>query len=149
MSDFGEVGYYSTDDRPDDQQLCVITPNGRRTPRFAELVRRHVDLVHSATLRMVCDAHLAEDVTQAVFIALAQNALSLTARPVFVRWLHRTAQNLAAKTVRTDVRRRHPRTGGRTMNELLATEPGLSRRSETAADAWNTSRRISTRRWGN
>jgi RNA polymerase sigma factor (sigma-70 family) len=87
---------------------------------FAELVHRHVDFVHSAALRMVRDAHLAEDVTQDVFIALAQNALKLTARPVLSGWLHRTAQNLAANAVRSDLRRRVREQKAATMNELVS-----------------------------
>jgi RNA polymerase sigma factor (sigma-70 family) len=87
---------------------------------FAELVRRHLDLVHSAARRMVGDAHLAEDVTQATFLALAKNAAQLTARPVLTGWLHRTAQNIAAQTVRTDVRRRAREQEAAAMNELLA-----------------------------
>ena len=75
-------------------------------PIGVELVRRHVDFVYSAALRMVCDAHLAEDVTQSVFVAFAQNARQLTHHPVLSGWLHRTAQNLAANTVRSEVRRR-------------------------------------------
>jgi RNA polymerase sigma factor (sigma-70 family) len=86
-------------------------------------VRRHVDFVYSAALRMVCDSHLAQDVTQGVFVALAKSASQLTLRPVLSGWLHRTAQNIAAQTVRTDVRRRAREQEAVTMNELLATEP--------------------------
>ena len=97
---------------------------GRRSETaFAELVRRHVDFVYSATLRMVRDTHLAEDVTQGVFVALAQNARQLTDHPVLSGWLHRTAQNLAANTVRSDVRRRAREQEAVAMNELLAPEP--------------------------
>jgi RNA polymerase sigma factor (sigma-70 family) len=74
---------------------------------FAELVRRHIDLVYSAALRIVCDARLAEDVTQGVFVALARSAPKLLERPVLSGWLHRTAQNIAAQTVRAEVRRRN------------------------------------------
>ncbi len=71
---------------------------------------------------MVCDPHLAKDVTQGVFIALAQNARQLADRPVLSGWLHRTAQNLAANTVRSDVRRRAREQEAAAMNELLSTE---------------------------
>ena len=106
-----------------DQQLLQDYAGGRSEAAFAELVRRHVDLVYSAALRMVRDVHLAEDVTQGVFVALAQNARQLTDRPVLSGWLHRTAQNLAAKTVRTDVRRRAREQEAVAMNELFAAEP--------------------------
>ena len=93
---------------------------------FAELVCRHVDLVYSAALRMVCDSHQAEDVTQGVFVALAQNARQLTHHPVLSGWLHRTTQNLAANAVRTNVRRQMREQEAVTMNELLATESNAS-----------------------
>jgi RNA polymerase sigma factor (sigma-70 family) len=106
-----------------DQQLLRDYTGCRSDAAFAELVRRHVDLVYSAALRMVRDAHLAEDVTQNAFVALAQNAGQLTDHPVLSGWLHRTAQNLAANAVRTDVRRRAREEEAVAMNEPLAAEP--------------------------
>lgn len=55
---------------------------------------------------MVVDRQLAEDVTQAVFVALARQAGILQHRAVLTGWLHLTTRNLAAKTVRAEVRRR-------------------------------------------
>jgi RNA polymerase sigma factor (sigma-70 family) len=106
-----------------DQQLLRDYAERRSESAFAELVRRHVDLVYSAALRMVCDAHLAEDVAQGAFMALAQNAQQLSDRPVLSGWLHRTAQNLAANIVRSDVRRRAREQEAAAMNELLSAEP--------------------------
>src|SRR5215510_9787338 len=102
-----------------DQQLLRDYTERRSEAAFGELVRRHVDFVYSAALRMVCDAHLAEDVTQSVFVALAKNASQLADCLVLSSWLHRTAQNIAAQTVRTDVRRRHREQEAVAMNQFL------------------------------
>jgi len=106
-------------------QLLRAYAEKRSEPAFSELVRRHVDFVYSAALRMVCDPHLAEDVTQGVFVALAKNALQLMDRPVLSGWLHRTAQNIAAQTVRTIERRRAREKEAAAMNELLSAEPDI------------------------
>lgn len=110
-------------DAQSDAQLLRAYAERRSDAAFAELVRRHIDLVHSAARRMVGDAHIAEDVTQATFLALAKNAAQLTERPVLAGWLHRTAQNIAAQTVRTDVRRRAREQEAAAMNESLAASP--------------------------
>src|SRR3954467_15997586 len=44
---------------------------------FERLTRRYVHIVYTFCVRQLADAHLAEDVTQAVFILLAQKAGSL------------------------------------------------------------------------
>src|SRR5438876_3782405 len=106
-----------------DQQLLRDYTEARSEVAFAELVRRHVDFVYSAALRMVRDSHLAEDVTQGVFVALAKNAAQLTNRRLLSGWLHRTAQNMAAQTVRTIERRRAREQEAATMNELLSAQP--------------------------
>jgi RNA polymerase sigma factor (sigma-70 family) len=105
-----------------DQELLRAYAEARREAAFAELVRRHVDLVYSAAIRMVREPHLAEDVTQGVFVALAGNAAQLVKHPVLSGWLHCTARNLAAKSIRSDMRRRVREQEAVTMNELLAAE---------------------------
>ena len=77
---------------------------------FAEIVRSQLDWVYSAARRIVVDPHLAEDVAQSVFVALAREADAVARRlgdgmPLSA-WLHRTTRNVAAKLVRTEERRR-------------------------------------------
>jgi RNA polymerase sigma factor (sigma-70 family) len=105
-----------------DQQLLRDYAEHHSEAAFAELVRRHVDLVHSAALRMVNESHAAEDVTQSVFLALAQNASRLAGHPVLSGWLHTTARHLAAKAVRASVRRQLCEQEAAAMNHLLSAE---------------------------
>src|SRR6185503_3265523 len=109
-----------------DSQLLRAYAEARSEAAFAELVRRHIDFVYSAAFRMVRDAHLAEDVTQGVFAALAKGAGALAIRPVLSGWLHRTAQNIAAETVRTIERRRAREQESAAMNELLSADTDAS-----------------------
>jgi RNA polymerase sigma factor (sigma-70 family) len=106
-----------------DSELLRDYTERRSEAAFAELVRRHVDLVYSAALRMVRDPHLAEDVAQGAFVALVQNARQLADRPVLSGWLHRTTRNLSANIVRSDVRRRAREQEAAAMYELFSMEP--------------------------
>jgi RNA polymerase sigma factor (sigma-70 family) len=74
---------------------------------FAEVVRRQVDFVYSSALRQVDgDAHLAADVTQQVFIALARNPGAVAGHTSLEGWLYTTARYTAANAVRRERRRR-------------------------------------------
>ena len=122
LSSFSVGGYYGLVNELTESQLVRAYAEDRSESAFAELARRHVDFVYSTAKRLVQDGHLAQDVAQGVFVALARNAAQLRDRPTLVGWLHRTAQNIAAQTVRTDVRRRRREQEAAAMNELLRPE---------------------------
>ena len=108
-----------------DSLLLKAYVERRLEAAFSELVHRHVDLVYSAAIRMVRDPHLAEDVTQGAFIALARQASELVERATLAGWLHCTAQNIAAQTVRTIERRRAREQEAFAMSEQISTSPDV------------------------
>jgi len=75
---------------------------------FAELVRRNVDLVHSASLRRIGDRSLAEDVTQATFMILARKAKSIRQhrQETLSGWLLNAVRYAAANAIKMENRRR-------------------------------------------
>ena len=91
----------------DDRQLLQQYTRERSESAFGELVARHIDLVYSAALRVAGgDRHLAGDVTQLVFMDLARKARNLPSDVMLAGWLHRHTCYTAAKTVRTERRRK-------------------------------------------
>jgi RNA polymerase sigma factor (sigma-70 family) len=104
----------------DDATLLRQYAETRSDHAFAEVVRRHVNLVYSAALRQVGgDAHLAHDVTQSVFTDLAGKAATVARCPVLAGWLHTSTHYAAAKAVRSERRRRLREQQAHAMQEIL------------------------------
>jgi RNA polymerase sigma factor (sigma-70 family) len=90
-----------------DNELLRDYARGKSQDAFAEVVRRHVNLVYSTALRQVGgDAHLAQDVAQTVFTDLARKAGPLSRRAALSGWLYTSARFAAANVARTEHRRR-------------------------------------------
>lgn len=91
----------------DDAQLLRTYVTGRSEDAFRALVRRHIALVHGVARRQAgIDAHLADDVTQRVFVLLAQKAAALAGHTTLAGWLYTTARLEALKVARHEARRR-------------------------------------------
>ena len=91
---------------------------------FAELVRRHLNLVFCAALRQVRSRQLAEEVAQSVFSDLARQAQRLALDTILTAWLYKVTNRTAIDVIRREERR--------TLREQVAVE--LNAMNATAAD---------------
>jgi RNA polymerase sigma factor (sigma-70 family) len=111
---------------PDDMTLVREFAATQSEPAFAALVERHVALVHSAALRQTSDVHLAEEITQAVFIVLARKASSLGEDTILPAWLYRATRYATADALKRQ-RRRQAREQEAYMQSALPTDdPGAA-----------------------
>ena len=106
MSDFAFAFDILVNMSETDLQLLARYASQHAEDAFAEIVRRHVDLVHSAALRQVRSRELAEEVAQAVFIELARQARHLPPRTVLAAWLYHVTRRRAIDVVRREAGRR-------------------------------------------
>lgn len=104
-----------------DFDLLQAYATRRSEEAFRTLVARHADLVYSAAMRQLRNPHLAEEATQAAFLALAAKAGRLGRRTVVSGWLHRAVHFAGLKLLRSEVRRR--RWEGEAAATLAAAEP--------------------------
>jgi serpin B len=94
----------------DQKSLQDYLQHGRREA-LDRLIRRHLDLVYSSALRQVRDPHAAEDVTQAVFLILAQKAGTIRAGVAVGGWLLAVTRRAAIDAIRRRaIDRRHEQT---------------------------------------
>ena len=94
--------------RPDAQDMDLVREFVRDNSdaAFAELVRRHLNLVYSVARRCTGNDEDARDVTQAVFIILARKAAGLRRKTLLPGWLYETTRFTAARLLRANARRR-------------------------------------------
>lgn len=92
---------------PDDAELLRRYIHEGAEDAFRELVQRRFGLVYAVALRQVGgDEHLARDVAQHVFVALARQSGTLSRHAVITGWLYRAARFTAIDVARAEQRRR-------------------------------------------
>jgi RNA polymerase sigma factor (sigma-70 family) len=112
----------------DDLALLREYARNNSEAAFAALVARHVNLVYSVAQRQVRDPHLAEEITQAVFIILARKADSLNDKTILTGWLCRTARYASANALTIHRRRQRREQEAHMQSILNEAEP---------AETWN------------
>ena len=89
----------------DDNALLREYVEHQSEAAFAELVARHVDKVYSTAWRHTRNPHQAGEITQAVFVILAQKARKLGGNVILSGWLYQTARLTAVTLLRGEIRR--------------------------------------------
>ncbi|MBK9342249.1 MAG: sigma-70 family RNA polymerase sigma factor [Dehalococcoidia bacterium] len=116
-----EAELASRADWPDEALMLAIA--SRDELAFAVLYDRYVDLVYSASFRILADAGLAEDTSQDVFVRLWRRPEAFIAdRGRFLSWLMSVTRNRAVDELRARGRRRR-REGGPLGEPDEAAEP--------------------------
>jgi uncharacterized protein (TIGR03435 family) len=103
---------------PDDLALLREYATQNSESAFAELVSRRVDFVYSAALRQTQNPHLAEEITQAVFILLAQKAGKISDKTILTGWLFKTTRFTALAQIRAETKRARQQKEFQMQNEI-------------------------------
>jgi len=103
----------------DSQRLLADFVKHGSEAAFRDLVTRYTDLVYSTAVRLVDgDTHLAQDVTQTVFMDLARMARKLSSQVMLGGWLHQHTCYVAATVMRGERRRQSRERQAVEMNNL-------------------------------
>lgn len=96
---------HASSDSPSDFSLLHRYTHAGSQQAFEELVKRHSGWVGAVVRRKIPDKHLAEDVTQAVFIILSRKARVIRPDQVLSAWLFRVARFAVRDALRQEMRR--------------------------------------------
>jgi len=99
---------------PGDDELLASFRSRRSESAFNEIVARHGAMVFRTCVRILRDAHAAEDAAQAVFFALAERPDA--ARGALPGWLHEVARRTSLNVLRARRRRAAHEREATTMN---------------------------------
>jgi RNA polymerase sigma factor (sigma-70 family) len=105
-----------------DRQLLDSFVTSKSEAAFVEIVQRHTAMIYSTARRILDDAQLAEDATQAAFLVLAEKAKTLGPSIVLGAWLYVTAEHMARNIARSQNRRDRREQEAATMREVLQTQ---------------------------
>jgi RNA polymerase sigma factor (sigma-70 family) len=106
-----------------DMDLLRQYASGNSDTAFTELVLQHLNLVYCAALRKTGNPHAAEEVTQAVFIILAQKAGRISDKTILPGWLYQTTRLTAASFLKSQTRRIRREQEAYMQTELHAATP--------------------------
>lgn len=120
---FSGTGIYRQMQEMDDMTLLREYATRNSEAAFAELVSRRVSFVYSAALRQVRNPHLAEEITQAVFIILAQKAGRISDKTILPGWLFKTTRFAATAQTRARVKRQQREQEAHMQTELQSIAP--------------------------
>src|ERR1700728_4484155 len=102
----------------DSKLLAECAKNGG-AEGFPGLVERHIDFVYAAALRQTGDPHVAQDITQAVFLLFLQRAGRLKAGTLVKGWLFSATRYVVANARRAETRRKlHEREAAAMRSEI-------------------------------
>jgi RNA polymerase sigma factor (sigma-70 family) len=109
-----------------DLDLLRRFARGNSQDAFAEIVRRHLNLVYTAALRQVRSPQLAEEIAQSVFADLARGAGKISGTGVppvscLTPWLYAVTRRTAIEAIRKESRRQLREQIAVEMNTMNAT----------------------------
>jgi RNA polymerase sigma factor (sigma-70 family) len=117
-----------------DRHLVATFTDQRDEIAFAALMERHGPMVLGVCGRILHDEHLAEDVFQATFLALARHARSIRKQQAVASWLHGVALRLAHKANAQATRANWPDVRDRTVTASDPPGDAVRREAQTVLD---------------